>query len=270
LSEFERKAIANADSASASGNALEMSDQEDELTDWLEARNIENGWELAHSLTEAGINAEILEEVANRVQNDLLKDVLNRITLQISVAKLTGEIKTSVSRISDLVGAIKEYSYVDQAAVQEIDLQKGLENTLLILKFKLKKKNITVVREYDENLPRLTAHGSLLNQVWTNLIDNAVDAMPEGGRLKIKTKLEPGVILVEIRDNGGGIPPEIQPHIFEPFYTTKGVGDGTGLGLDTVLRIVRKHRGNIRFETKPGDTCFQVRLPLETKESPAA
>jgi signal transduction histidine kinase len=223
LFDFERKVIADAHNFNA-GNALAMSDREDELTD----------------------------------------------SVQITVDKLATEIKTSVSRISDLVGAIKEYSYMDQAAVQEIDLHKGLDNTLLILKYKLKKKNINVVREYDENLPRLTAHGSLLNQVWTNLIDNAVDAMPEGGRLKIKTKLEPGNVLVEIRDNGAGIPPDIQPHIFEPFYTTKGVSEGTGLGLDTVSRIVRKHRGNIRFETKPGDTCFQVRLPLESKSDSSA
>ncbi|HEX8288388.1 MAG TPA: ATP-binding protein [Pyrinomonadaceae bacterium] len=266
LSDFERDAIAKANSYNGTENALAMSDREDELTDWLEARNVENAWEFAHTLTEAGIDAEALAEIPGRVQNELLTDVLKRVTLQISVSKLASEIKTGVSRISDLVGAIKEYSYMDRAAVQEIDLHKGLENTLLILKYKLKKKNISVVREYDENLPKLTAHGSLLNQVWTNLIDNAVDAMPEGGRLKIKTKLEPdAVILIEIRDNGAGIPPEVQPHIFEPFYTTKAVGDGTGLGLDTVLRIVRKHQGNIRFETKPGDTCFQIRLPLQSK-----
>ena len=270
LSDFEREAIANAHSTSASANALTMSDREDELTDWLEARNVENAWDLAHTLTEAGIDSEKLGGVAEKVQNELLKDVLTRVTVQISVAKLAAEIKTSVSRISDLVGAIKEYSYMDQAGVQEIDLHKGLDNTVLILKYKLKKKNINVVREYADNLPKLTAHGSLLNQVWTNLIDNAVDAMPEGGRLKIRTKLEPDAVLIEIRDNGAGIPPEIQPHIFEPFYTTKGVGDGTGLGLDAVSRIVRKHRGNIRFETKPGDTCFQVRLPLEPKPALSA
>ncbi|HEX8197628.1 MAG TPA: ATP-binding protein [Pyrinomonadaceae bacterium] len=270
LSDFERDAIANAHSSNASGNALTMSDREDELTDWLEARNVENAWDLAHTLTEAGIDSEKLGEVADKVRNELLKDVLTRATVQISVAKLASEIKTSVSRISDLVGAIKEYSYMDQAEVQEIDLHKGLDNTLLILKYKLKKKNINVVREYANDLPKLTAHGSLLNQVWTNLIDNAVDAMPEGGRLKIRTKLEPDAVLIEIRDNGAGIPVEVQPHIFEPFYTTKGVGDGTGLGLDTVSRIVRKHRGNIRFETKPGDTCFQVRLPLESKPALSA
>jgi signal transduction histidine kinase len=270
LSDFERDAIANAHSFTVSGNALAMSDREDELTDWLEARNVENPWQLAHALTEGGIDSEKLVVVAAHVREELLKDVLTRVAVQISVAKLAGEIKTSTTRISDLVGAIKEYSYMDQAGVQEIDLHRGLDNTLLILKFKLKKKNINVVREYDEHLPKLTAHGSLLNQVWTNLIDNAVDSMPEGGRLKIKTKLEPDAVLVEIRDNGAGIPPEVQPHIFEPFYTTKGVNEGTGLGLDTVSRIIRKHRGNIRFETKPGDTCFQVRLPLDLKSALAA
>jgi signal transduction histidine kinase len=265
LYDFEQSAISGAQSFTASGNALAMSDREDELNDWLEGRNVKRAWDFAHTLTEAGLDSEKLEEIAAKIQGEVLEDVLKRVTVQISVAKLAGEIKTSVSRISDLVGAIKEYSYMDQTGVQEIDLHKGLDNTLLILKYKLKKKNINVSREYDENLPRLTAHGSLLNQVWTNLIDNAVDAMPEGGRLKIMTRLEPDAVLIEIRDNGAGIPPEVQAHIFEPFYTTKGVSEGTGLGLDTVSRIVRKHRGNIRFETKPGDTCFQVRLPLTTK-----
>ncbi|HEX9960399.1 MAG TPA: ATP-binding protein [Pyrinomonadaceae bacterium] len=271
VSDFERETIAGAQSSNGSNaphRALAMSDREDELTGWLEARSVENAWQFAHVLTEAGVDAEKLEILAGRIRGELLEDVIRRVTVQVKVARLAGEIKTSVSRISDLVGAIKEYSYMDRAGVQEIDLHKGLDNTLLILKYKLKKKNISIVREYDENLPKLTAHGSLLNQVWTNLIDNAVDAMPDGGRLKIKTKLEPGNVLIEIRDNGAGIPPEIQPHIFEPFYTTKDVGDGTGLGLDTVQRIVRKHRGNVRFETKPGDTCFQVRLPLAPK--PAA
>jgi signal transduction histidine kinase len=161
-----------------------------------------------------------------------------------------------------LVGAIKEYSYMDQASVQELDVHKGLENTLLILKYKLRKKDITVTRDYDPSLPRIKAYGSELNQVWTNLIVNAVDAMSSGGKLKVRTKREPTDIMIEIRDNGAGIPPEVRSRIFEPFFTTKAVGEGTGLGLDTVARIVRKHRGNIRFESKPGDTCFQVRLPI--------
>jgi signal transduction histidine kinase len=152
---------------------------------------------------------------------------------------------------------------MDQASVQEVDIHKSLDSTLLILKYKLKKKSIVATREYADALPRLKAYGSELNQVWTNLIVNAVDAMPEGGTLRLRTKREPTDILVEIRDNGSGIPPELRSRIFEPFFTTKPVGEGTGLGLDTVARIVRKHRGNIRVESKPGDTCFQIRLPLE-------
>jgi signal transduction histidine kinase len=267
LSGFERGSITETAQASNNGNALAMSDCEDELIDWLEKHHIDDGWRLAPILAETGIEVEKLEQITGVVHIEALKDVLTRLVVQITAFKLAGEIKTSVSRISDLVGAIKEYSYMDQAAVQAIDLHKGLDNTLLILKHKLKTKNISVTREYAENLPRITAHGSLLNQVWTNLIDNAVDAMAQGGKLKIRTKLEPGDILIEIRDNGAGIPPEIQSRIFEPFYTTKGVSEGTGLGLDAVTRIVRKHRGNVRFETKPGDTCFQIRLPLESKSA---
>lgn len=151
---------------------------------------------------------------------------------------------------------------MDQAKVQKLDVHKGLDNTLLILKYKLKKKDITVTRDYAESLPKIKGYGSELNQVWTNLIVNAVDAMSLGGKLKVRTKREPTDILVEIRDNGAGIPSGAKSRIFEPFFTTKPVGEGTGLGLDTVGRIIRKHRGNIRFESKPGDTCFQVRLPI--------
>lgn len=266
LSALECEAITENDSSAQ--NALALSDREDEINDWLEKRNIEDGWRLAQTLAETGVDVEKLERLHATIQIEALKDVLTRLVVQINVSKLAGEIKMSVTRISDLVGAIKEYSYMDQAAVQTIDLHRGLDNTLLILKHKLKSKSISVEREYAADLPPITAHGSLLNQVWTNLIDNAVDAMTMGGKLKIRTKLEPEDIMIEIRDNGAGIPTEIQSRIFEPFFTTKGVSEGTGLGLDAVSRIVRKHRGNIRFETKPGDTCFQVRLPFG--EKPAA
>ncbi|HVF29192.1 MAG TPA: ATP-binding protein [Pyrinomonadaceae bacterium] len=154
---------------------------------------------------------------------------------------------------------------MDTAPLQEVDLHKGLENTLVILKHKLKVKSINVERDYAEDLPRITAYGSELNQVWTNLIDNAIDAMNDGGHLKIRTKHEPDAVLVEIRDDGRGIPADIQPRIFDPFFTTKPVGEGTGLGLDAVQRIVRNHQGNIRLESKPGATCFQVRLPAEAQ-----
>ena len=157
--------------------------------------------------------------------------------------------------------AIKEYSYMDQASLQEVDIRQGLENTLQIFGHRLK-GGVIVRRDYDSDLPRVCAFGSELNQVWTNLIDNALDAMGAKGELRIRTARELNGILVEIGDNGPGIPPEIQPRIFDPFFTTKGVGEGTGLGLDTARRIVRNHHGSIRVESKPGDTRFQVHLPL--------
>lgn len=264
LADFELAAISR--DAPETVGALELNDREDLITDWLEAHEITESWELAPVLAEANVTPDKLAQLSQKLPSAALKDVLTRMVLQISAAGYAKEIKMSATRISELVGAIKQYSYMDQASVQQIDLHQGIDNTLLILKYKLKKKDVEVVRDYAENLPSITAHGSLLNQVWTNLIDNAIDAMPEsGGRLRIKTRLEPEDILVEIRDNGKGISPDDQPHIFEPFYTTKGVNEGTGLGLDAVSRIVRKHRGNIRFTTKPGDTCFEIRLPFDQK-----
>ncbi len=263
IAEFENEAIAHTDRAtSRSQSALERSDREDELTAWLDDHDVSDGWQLASTLADAGIDVVGLERVLAQTGSDSVGDVLTRVAAQLSTAKLVGDIKTSSGRISELVGAIKEYTYMDQASVQEIDLHHGLENTLLILKHKLRKKNISVVCEFASDVPGITAYGSELNQVWTNLIDNAVDAMPDGGTLKVRTKREPADVMVEIRDNGPGISDSVRSRIFEPFFTTKGVGEGTGLGLDTVTRIVRRHRGNIRVESKPGGTCFQVRLPL--------
>ena len=258
---FEKNAIDHTATAQQL-NSLDQSDREDEVSEWLEAHGIAEPWKLSANLVEAGMDSAALEQLLGEIPATATIDVLARVNCQLAAAKLAGEIKTATTRISELVGAIKEYSYMDQAKVQELDVHKGLDNTLLILKYKLKKKNITVTRDYAESLPRIKAYGSELNQVWTNLIVNAVDAMSEGGKLKVRTKREPTDILVEIRDNGAGIPADARSRIFEPFFTTKPVGEGTGLGLDTVARIVRKHRGNVRFESKPGDTCFQVRLPI--------
>jgi signal transduction histidine kinase len=241
---------------------LEQSDREELIASWLEEHRIDEAWKISSNLVEGGIDADALESISGKLQASAFTDLLGRINAQLAVAKLANEIKASTARISELVGAIKEYTYMDQASVQEVDIHKGLENTLLILKYKLRKKNIEVTRDYAEDLPHIKAYGSELNQVWTNLIVNAVDAMSEGGRLKVRTKREPVDLMVEIRDNGSGVPASVKSRIFEPFFTTKPVGEGTGLGLDTVARIVRKHRGNIRFESKPGDTCFQVRLPF--------
>ena len=244
-------------------NSLEQSDLEDLLVTWLEEHGIEDPWKLSNNLVEAGIDASALERMLGEVETSAIADVLARVNSQLAAAKLAREIKTGTARISELVAAIKEYSYMDQASVQIVDVHKGLESTLLILKYKLKKKNILLTRDYAKDLPHIKAYGSELNQVWTNLIVNAIEAMSEGGKLKVRTKKEPIDILVEIRDNGSGIPENVKTRIFEPFFTTKPVGEGTGLGLDTVARIVRRHRGNISFESKPGDTCFQVRLPIE-------
>ena len=258
---FERKAIDHTATAEQL-NSLDQSDREEEVSEWLEAHGITEPWKLSPNLVEAGMDSAALEKLLGEIPTTATADVLARVNCQLAAAKLAGEIKTATARISELVGAIKEYSYMDQAKVQELDVHKGLDNTLLILKYKLKKKDITVTRDYAESLPTIKAYGSELNQVWTNLIVNAVDAMSIGGKLKVRTKREPTDILVEIRDNGAGIPAEARTRIFEPFFTTKPVGEGTGLGLDTVARIIRKHRGNVRFESKPGDTCFQVRLPV--------
>lgn len=258
---FESKAIDHTATAKQL-NSLDQSDREDEVNEWLETHGVADGWKLSANLVEAGMDSAALEQLLGEIPASATVDVLARVNSQLAAAKLASEIKTATTRISELVGAIKEYSYMDQAKVQELDVHKGLDNTLLILKYKLKKKNITVTRDYAESLPVIKAYGSELNQVWTNLIVNAVDAMSEGGKLKVRTKREPTDILIEIRDNGAGIPAALRSRIFEPFFTTKPVGEGTGLGLDTVARIVRKHRGNVRFESKPGDTCFQVRLPV--------
>jgi signal transduction histidine kinase len=258
---FESTAIEHSDTAPQL-NSLDQSDLEDTLNTWLEEHGIAEPWKLSNNLVEAGIDATALDGMLGQVDPDAVIDVLARVNAQLAAARLAREIKTGTARISELVGAIKEYSYMDQASVQEVDVHKGLESTLLILKYKLKKKNLVLTRDYAAELPRIKAYGSELNQVWTNLIVNAIEAMSDGGRLQVRTRREPTDILVEIRDSGPGIPESVRTRIFEPFFTTKPVGEGTGLGLDTVARIVRKHRGNIRFESKPGDTCFQVRLPL--------
>jgi signal transduction histidine kinase len=263
LRSFENNAIEHTATAPQL-NSLDQSDLEDVLTSWLDEHGIAEPWKLANNLVEAGVDAAALDKLLEQVSADALTDVLVRVNAQLAAAKLAREIKTGTSRISELVGAIKEYSYMDQASVQQVDIHKGLESTLLILKYKLRKKNIVLTREYADDLPLIKAYGSELNQVWTNLIVNAVEAMQDGGTLKVRTRREPTDVMVEIRDNGAGIPESVRSHVFEPFFTTKPVGEGTGLGLDTVARIVRRHRGNIRFESRPGDTCFQVRLPFET------
>jgi signal transduction histidine kinase len=261
LAEFEDQAIEKLTSAPAL-DSLVQSDREDEMTHWLEQRGLPNFSRFTAALVEANVEKESLERLIGQFSARVLHDVLTRIVAAISAEKLTREIEATTGRISELVRAVKEYSYMDQLPEQEIDIHQGIESTLTMLKFRLK-KGVNVTREYDQTLPQLCAHGSELNQVWTNLIDNAIDAMGGKGELRIRTSRELDRLLVEIIDNGPGIPENVKAHIFEPFFTTKGVGEGTGLGLDTVYRIVRNHHGEITFDSKPGETCFQVRLPLQ-------
>ncbi len=264
IAHFEQHALARANEASAiPSSSLEQSDREEELNDWMQKNGVAESWQLAPMLAEAGITTDQLEDLASNIGRDAMGDTLVRCNLSLSASRLVNEIEQSVSRISDLVGAIKEYSYMDQAPEQEIDVHSGLESTLTILAYKLRKKSIRLVREYDKTLPKICAFGVELNQVWTNLIVNAAEAMSEGGELRIRTWGEWNDVLVEIRDSGPGIPPEILSNIFDPFFTTKGVGEGTGLGLDTVMRVVQKHHGQITVESEPGNTRFCVRLPKQ-------
>ncbi|MGA7338219.1 MAG: ATP-binding protein, partial [Candidatus Sulfotelmatobacter sp.] len=240
---------------------LTISDLEDQIDSLLRSHGQNDLWMLAAGLARRNIKPETVESLFAILDSDTARAALVRIAASVEIASLVHEIESSASRISDLVGAIKEYTHMDQAPVLNVDVVKGLETTLTILNHKLK-QGVAVQRDY-KGVPLLVnSFGSELNQVWTNIIDNAIDAMHGKGELRVRTYSDDGCAVVEITDNGPGIPEEVQPHIFEPFFTTKGVGEGTGLGLDTVQRIVKKHRGTIQVTSKPGETRFQVWLPL--------
>jgi signal transduction histidine kinase len=245
-------------------DALTESDKEEQITSWLDTQGVADSWKLAQTLVSAGLDTVHLDTIRNSLPSDSLPDVLSWLDARLSAEVLLKEIEQSTVRISELVKAIKTYSYMDQAPIQEIDVHGGLESTMTILSHKLKTGNITITREYDRTLPHISAYGSELNQVWTNIIDNAIDAIGERhGNISLRTKRESDNIVVEISDDGPGIPQDIQSRIFEQFFTTKGVGKGTGLGLSISYRIVvDTHKGDISFTSKPGDTRFEVRLPI--------
>jgi len=243
---------------------VEVGEAEDVLSEWLEDHGLDDAWDLAPPLVAAGVNTEWLDEVAETVPATLLADGLHWVTYALETEQLMVEIEDSTDRISALVGAARQYSQLDRAPHQEIDVRDGLKSTLIMLSHKIKERgNITVVKDFDDSLPPIPAHPAELNQVWTNLIDNAIYAMPDGGTLTVRTAREDGWVLVEICDTGVGIPEEMQQKIFEPFFTTKPVGQGTGLGLDISYRVItQRHGGDLRVKSRPGDTRFQVRLPL--------
>jgi len=242
-------------------DALTISDLEDQIDSLLRSHGQTDLWQLAAELARKNVKPDALESLFATLEPDTARAALVRIAASVEIATLLNEIESATSRISDLVRAIKEYTYMDQSPVQNVDIVKSLETTLTILNHKLK-QGIVVQRQYEPIPLLVNSFGSELNQVWTNIIDNAIGAMGGKGELRVRTYREDSCVVVEIVDNGPGISPEIKPHIFEPFFTTKGVGEGTGLGLDTVQRIVKKHRGNIQVTSKPGDTRFEVRLPL--------
>ncbi|MGL4609692.1 MAG: ATP-binding protein [Trueperaceae bacterium] len=245
--------------------ALERSEHEDELTEWLEDNGAQNAYEWAATWVDAGADIAWVDGLHTLkyevVSKEAMPEVVAWLEATLRTRSLVNVIKDSSERISGLVKAIKSYTYMDQAAKQDISVQDGLETTLSLFAYKFK-KGVTVERDYAPDLPKISAFGSELNQVWTNLIDNAIDAMNGQGVLRVKTRLEPQHILVEIGDNGPGIPEDVHARIFEPFFTTKEVGKGTGLGLDTVRQIIKQHGGSIHIESKPGDTRFQIHLPL--------
>ncbi len=240
---------------------LAVSDLEEQVDSLLRSHGQNDLWQLAADLARKNLKPEVLESLFAVLDAGTARAALVRIAASLEIANLLNEIESSTSRISDLVGAIKEYTHMDQAPVQNVDIVKSLETTLTILNHKLK-RGVVVQRDYQRVPLLVNSFGSELNQVWTNIIDNAIDAMGGKGELRVRTYRDDNCVLVEIGDNGPGISPEVKAHIFEPFFTTKGVGEGTGLGLDTVQRIVKKHRGNVQVDSKPGDTRFQVWLPL--------
>ena len=247
-------------------DALTISDLEEQIDSLLRSHGQNDLWQLAADLARRNVKPAELESLFATLEAGTARAALVRISASLEIASLLNEIESSTSRISDLVGAIKQYTYMDQAPVQNVDIVKSLETTLTIMNHKLK-KGVVVQRDYQPIPFLVNSFGSELNQVWTNIIDNAIDAMGGKGELRVRTYREDSCVVVEIGDNGPGISPEVKAHIFEPFFTTKGVGEGTGLGLDTVQRIVKKHRGSIQVNSKPGDTRFQVWLPLA--EAPA-
>ena len=243
-------------------DALARSDREEELETWLEERDVADAWELAPGLVNLGYDTAGLEALAEDFAPDQLPGVISWLNATYTAHTLLAEIGQGAGRISEIVKALKSYSYLDQAPVQAVDVHEGLDNTLLILRNKLR-SGISVRREYAPDLPKIQAYGSELNQVWTNIIDNAADALGEQGAITIRTRLDSQWVVVKIGDDGPGMPPEVQSRIFDPFFTTKPPGQGTGLGLDISYNIVvHKHRGDIKVTSQSGETCFAVWLPV--------
>ena len=246
-------------------SALEKSEIEDDILDWLEDRDIDKAEDIANTFAEYEVSLEELEQL-EEIMGDreyALGPLLFWLESTLNLETLINEIQESADRISTLINSIKSYSHMDRSGSKDkIQLKEGIYNTLMILKHKLKKKNINLVKEFEENLPMVEAHVSELNQVWTNIIDNAIDAMDQGGDLMIRAYRQRKNVSIEITDNGPGIPDDVINRIFDPFFTTKGVGEGTGMGLDITKKIIDRMKGQIKVESEPGKTTFQILIPV--------
>jgi signal transduction histidine kinase len=243
-------------------DTLDAADAEDALSDRLDELGVAEPWKIAEPLAAAGLDAAWLDRVAD-LAGPATDGALRWVAASLSAEGLVAELKESTARMSALVGAVKSYAYLDRGDLVEVDLHEGIETTLVILGHKLKHTTIKLTRHYDRTLPKLTVRGSELNQVWTNLLDNAIDALGQTGTIDITTRRDGTCAIVEITDDGPGIPPEIGDRVFDSFFTTKDVGQGTGLGLATAVRIVHdRHDGSLRFESTPGRTTFRVSLPF--------
>lgn len=249
-------------------DSLARSDLEYELESWLEAHGVNQGWEFTATLANLGYSPKELATLAENFTGSQFRAVIAWLNSSYTIYSLLEEMGQGAGRIAEIVKALKSYTYLDQAPIQSVDIHEGLDNTLVMLRSKLK-GGITVQRQYAAGLPHIQAYGSELNQVWTNLIDNAIGAMQSQGEIILRTRRDGDWVIVEIEDNGPGIPPEIQSKIFDPFFTTKPPGEGTGLGLNISHNIiVQKHQGKIAVSSQPGKTCFEIRLPLSFEIDP--
>jgi signal transduction histidine kinase len=266
LVELQEEVIERAAKAPAL-TAMQAADREDEIGDWMEGRGVTGSWDLAPVFAQGGIDMDCLVEIEQKVDPGLFDQAVHWLGYALETEQLMTDIEDATSRVSNLVTAAKQYSQMDRAAHQWIDVHTGLDSTLVMLNHKIG-EGIKVVKEYDRSLPQIPAHPAELNQVWTNLIDNAVQAMNGAGTLTIRTFAEDDFLVVSVGDTGPGVPKELRKRVFEPFFTTKPVGEGTGLGLDISYRIVvNRHGGDIQLMSQPGNTQFLVRLPLAEPSS---
>jgi signal transduction histidine kinase len=239
----------------------EQASREDKILEWLRRQGIEEAWQITPELAESGVSPKQLDQLRGSLSSQAIAVVLSQFASSLRAERIADAMLNSTARIFDLIRAIKDYSYMDQAPIQEVDIPQSLENTLAMLASRL--EEVEVIRDYEPNLPLVNCYGSELNQVWTALLENALDAIDDRGQIKLRARVAGDLMLIEVCDNGPGIPHELRGRIFEPFFTTKAPGSGLGLGLDTVNRIVRVHRGYVNVRSEPGQTCFEIGLPLQ-------